>query len=77
MTIGFRSAALELFLAVLIAGVMLAPFPASAGACIDPSGVEGEAVYNADYHTLQFCNGSVWVRMGGSNDPRIGTLTNG
>ncbi len=37
-------------------------------------------MYNADYATMQFCNGSVWISMAASGaltelDPKIGTLT--
>jgi len=51
-------------------------------ACANPVGAEGENIYNADYHTMQFCNGTNWVSMAASGmatevDPHVGTLTNG
>lgn len=51
-------------------------------ACVNPAGPEGEAMYNADYHVMQFCNGTKWISMAASGmgtevDPKIGTLTNG
>jgi hypothetical protein len=40
--------------------------PAMARAdCSSPAGVEAEVIYNADYHVMQFCNGTDWVAMGG------------
>ncbi|MCD8498207.1 MAG: hypothetical protein LRZ85_09190 [Alphaproteobacteria bacterium] len=35
------------------------------GSCTDPEGDEGTIVFNTTYRTLQFCNGTVWVGMGG------------
>src|SRR5437763_1606665 len=29
-------------------------------ACTSPVGVEGDIIYNGDYHTYQFCNGTDW-----------------
>jgi hypothetical protein len=40
----------------------------SAGAvyanCTNPAGVERDIVYNNDYHTYQFCNGTNWMPFG-------------
>lgn len=50
-------------------------------ACTSPAGVEGEVIYNTDYATMQFCDGSNWVSMAASGsataeiDPKVGTLT--
>lgn len=41
---------------------------ASAAPCSDPDGVEGELVYNTTYKVVQFCNGTLWIGMGGLND---------
>lgn len=41
-------------------------------ACSNPTGVEGEIVYNFDHNVMQFCNGTNWVSMAVSND----TITN-
>ena len=38
--------------------------PSYAQNCIDPIGSEGEQLYNAQYHAMQYCNGSIWVSMG-------------
>jgi hypothetical protein len=50
--------------------------------CLNPAGPEGQTIYNGDYHTLQFCNGTNWVAMGATSgasetDPKVGTLTPG
>lgn len=39
-------------------------FPSWA-ACINPAGVEGEIIYNRKWTTLQFCDGSKWIGIGG------------
>lgn len=50
-------------------------------ACASPSGVEGEVLYNTDYATMQFCDGTNWISMAASGsitaelDPKVGTLT--
>ncbi len=68
------------FLAVLCAALL-------AGAtlradCVNPAGIAGENIYNADHGVMQFCNGTDWVSMAASGlgtevDPKVGTLTNG
>jgi hypothetical protein len=35
-----------------------------AGTCSNPTGNEHDIVYNQDYHTYQFCNGTSWVIAG-------------
>jgi hypothetical protein len=42
----------------------LAPGLVYAGTCTTPPGKEADYVYNYDYHTFQFCNGSSWIAMG-------------
>jgi hypothetical protein len=37
---------------------------ASWAACTNPSGIEGEQIYNSTYKTMQFCNGTDWINMG-------------
>jgi hypothetical protein len=54
---GFRKP----FLSAL-ALLCLSSFPALAD-CTNPAGVESQIVYNADYHTMQFCNGTDWINM--------------
>jgi hypothetical protein len=39
--------------------------PVDAGTCSNPTGNEGDMIYNgAPSHTWQFCNGSTWIAMG-------------
>ena len=38
--------------------------PAWAGTCSSPTANEGGIIYNGDYHTYQFCNGTNWIAMG-------------
>ena len=49
-----------------IAALVIALFGASAAwaDCTNPTGKESETVYNGDYHTWQFCNGTSWTAMG-------------
>ena len=49
------------FLAVLF---LLLPASAYAG-CVNPTGVEGQIIYNANVHTAQFCDGTSWYSMKG------------
>ena len=42
---------------------LLAIRPAFA-ACTNPAGIEQQFLYNTDYHTYQFCNGTNWVASG-------------
>ncbi|MCZ7593709.1 MAG: complement C1q domain-containing protein [Hyphomicrobium sp.] len=48
--------------------------------CAAPAGIEGETLYNTDFKTIQFCDGTDWISMSGTaateTDPKIGTLTN-
>jgi hypothetical protein len=48
----------------LVIVLCLAAGPVYAG-CTNPAGNEGDAFYNKDYHTWQFCNGTQWMSMGG------------
>ena len=36
---------------------------AAAAACTNPTGTEGEQIYNSDHKTMQFCNGTNWISM--------------
>lgn len=56
---------LRLF-AIFVAAFLLAvlPHPARAAGCSGPVGNEGDFIYNADYHNMQFCNGTDWISMG-------------
>lgn len=66
---------------VLLIAALLASAPLRAD-CVNPAGVNGEAIYNADHSVMQFCNGTKWISMAASGlgtevDPKVGTLTNG
>jgi hypothetical protein len=41
----------------------LATSPANAS-CTSPAGNEANVIYNEDYHTYQFCNGTSWISEG-------------
>lgn len=53
----------RLILAAVLLITLLSPIPAHA-ACTSPAGQEGEKIYNADYHVMQYCNGTAWKAMG-------------
>lgn len=66
--------------AALIVLLSLSAVPIKAYAdCVSPEGIAGKMLYNADYSTYQFCNGTSWVSMAGvaasETDPKVGTLT--
>ena len=50
---------------------------AFAGTCSSPAGNEGEVLYNADYHTFQYCNGTGWMAMGGASSGTTGGIQSG
>lgn len=66
--------------AAAILALALIDAPAYA-ACTSPAGLEGEVMYNTDYATMQFCDGTNWISMAASGsataelDPKVGTLT--
>lgn len=39
--------------------------PAYAGTCTSPAGNEADIIYNQNYHSYQFCNGTSWIAYGG------------
>lgn len=42
----------------------LGPDPGAGGAgCLNPAGSKGDIRYNADYHALQYCDGTTWQQM--------------
>lgn len=67
-----KQATSALFL-LLFAVLLLAASPARAG-CTNPVRGEGSIVYNSDYHTPQFCNGTTWMSMSGGG-PGSGPMT--
>ncbi len=65
------------FLAVLCAALLASP--ALRAGCVNPPGVNGEAIYNADHNVMQFCDGASWISMAASGyatevDPKVGAL---
>jgi hypothetical protein len=54
-------------LVILLAGFAVGP--AFASACSNPAGNEQDFIYNGNYHTYQFCNGTNWVVAGGTVAP--------
>jgi hypothetical protein len=67
-------AALTLSPILLFALTCLAAASARA-ACTSPAGNEKDIVYNNDFHTYQFCNGTNWKDMGGYGGGGSGGLT--
>ena len=49
----------------------------AAASCSNPAGVEAQMVYNGDYHTWQFCNGSAWVSMSAGGGGKNTTMYSG
>jgi hypothetical protein len=39
-------------------------YPTELCSCSSPAGTEGQTLYNNDFNTLQYCNGSRWVGIG-------------
>lgn len=72
---GARTAAL-----LALAGLVVLTASPLYAACTSPAGVEGEQVYNTDYATMQFCDGTNWISMAASGsitaelDPKVGGL---
>jgi hypothetical protein len=58
-----RRARLSSLLILLLACLATGPVYAD---CTSPAGAERTIMYNADYHTYQFCNGSQWIGYGGA-----------
>src|SRR5271157_3871779 len=46
---------------VLFLLTCLAAGPVHGGTCTNPTKNEGDIVYNGDFHTYQFCNGTNWI----------------
>jgi hypothetical protein len=59
---------------LLFALIVLAAGPARAG-CTNPTGNERYIVYNGDYHTYEYCNGTNWMPFGGGGSGSSGGLT--
>jgi len=56
--------------ALATASLLLACFAAEPvyATCTSPAGNEGDQVYNYNYHTFQFCNGTSWLAYGGGSN---------
>ena len=53
------------YIVAFAAALILALAPGIArAACSSPTGSEGQLMYNNDYHTPQYCDGTVWRRIG-------------
>ena len=69
-------------LALLGALVGLATFAprVALAACASPIGTVGDIVYNSDFNTVQFCEGTNWISMSGTvaseSDPQVGAVAN-
>jgi hypothetical protein len=50
---------------ILFSTIVLLLFTSASASCSGPTGNEADLMYNKDYHTMQFCNGTNWVSMGG------------
>ena len=46
------------------------------GGCSNPTGTEGQIIYNGDYHAYQFCNGINWIGLGRSSGGGGGGCSN-
>jgi hypothetical protein len=47
----------------------LAAGPVYGGTCSNPTGNEADFIYNSNFHTYQFCNGTNWIVGGGTQSP--------
>lgn len=63
-----RSLRERLYIVCGVALLLLMASPAYAD-CMDPPGEEGVMVYNTTHKTMQFCNGTHWIAMGGGIVP--------
>lgn len=62
---------------ILAAWVVVFLWPLHAlAACSNPSGSEGQYIYNADYHVMQYCNGTRWRAMGANPGTTPDVTTN-
>jgi hypothetical protein len=53
----------------------IATYKAAAGSCHNPTGNEGEFLYNYPYHVMTYCDGNSWQAMG--QNPGAGTSGGG
>lgn len=57
-----------MLLRILLSFLFVVTTSSAAMACSNPTGVEGEIIYNTDHKMMQFCDSTVWVAMGGGTD---------
>ncbi len=43
------------------------------GSCSNPTAGERDVIYNGDFHTYQYCNGTNWVKFGGGSSVPVTT----
>jgi hypothetical protein len=55
----------HIFPILILAALTLGAAHTASAACTDPVREEGAIVYNDDHNTMQFCNGTQWIAMGG------------
>lgn len=61
--------------AILFASFILMPVGQAYADCSNPSGPEGNVVYNKDFKVMQFCNGTQWISMAGTGSTGSTTPT--
>ena len=59
----YRMKIIRQFFGVLVVGFALPGL--GYAACSNPTGAEGTQIYNGDYKTMQYCNGTNWIAMNG------------
>ncbi len=50
---------------LFLCALMMALPSVAHAACTNPTGAEGDMVYNTDHHVAQFCNNTDWIAFGG------------
>lgn len=58
---------MRLFLPFFAAVMFLAFSEQAHAACSNPTGTEGQVIYNGDHKVMQFCNGTAWIGMAGGS----------
>ena len=63
----------QTFILLIVLSTLILLPAAAIAACSNPTGIEGDQVYNQTYSTMQFCDGTNWYSMkGGSSDTLSG-----
>lgn len=50
-----------------IFSILIFDYDRAHAACTSPAGLKGEIIYNDDFDTLQFCDDTNWISMGGGS----------